>query len=94
MTKHCRKSSHSRTNENLRVIQIQKALWSKLQNLKPFFSCNKELYVSTEQATGEEVDMLPSPTLTKASFVSTNDHLSINKNSKVELKIYDVEFEI
>ena len=36
----------------------------------------------------------PSPTPTKASFVLTNDHWSVNKNSKVELKIYNVEFEI
>ena len=50
MAKHCRKSSHSRTKENLWVIQIQKALRSKLENLKPFYGCNKEFYVSTEQA--------------------------------------------
>jgi len=43
---------------------------------------------------GEEVDRSPSPTPTKASFVSTNDHWSVNKNSKVKLKIYDAEFEI
>ena len=50
MTKHCRKSSHSRKNQNLWVIRINKALRSKLKKLKPFFSCNKEFYVSTEQA--------------------------------------------
>ena len=67
------------------------------------------LYVLTEQAVfwlevevvsylakepGEEVDRSPSHTPTKASFVSTNDHWSVNKNSKDELKIYYVEFEI
>ena len=37
---------------------------------------------------GEEVHRSPSPTPTKASFVSTNDHRSVNKKSKVELEIY------
>ena len=52
------------------------------------------LYVLTEQAVfwpgvkvmcclakepGEEVDRSPSPNPTKASFVSTNDHWSVNK---------------
>ena len=41
-----------------------------------------------------EVDRSPPPTLTKASFVSTNDDWSVNKNSKVDFKIYEVEFEI
>ena len=67
------------------------------------------LYVLTEQAVfwlgvkvvcclakepGEEVERSPSPTPTKASFVSSNGHRRVNKNSKDELKIYYVEFEI
>ena len=46
---------------------------------------------------GEEmtaVDRLPPPTPTKASFVSNNDDWSVNKISKVDFKIYEVEFEI
>ena len=67
----------------------------------------KKLYVSIEQAVfwlevvcclgkelGQEVDGSPSPTPTKTSFVSTNDHWSVNKNSKIELEINDAEFEI
>ena len=68
----------------------------------------KKLYVSIEQAVfwlevvcclgkelGEEVDRSPSPTPTKTSFVSTNDHWGVNTNSKIELKkVYDAEFEI
>ena len=111
VTKHCRKSPHSRTKVNLWVIQIQRVLWSKLKKPKPFFSRNKELYLRFKRASkrnfawsfhkawltkgpGVEVDRLPSPTPTKTSFVSTNDHWSVNKNSKVEFKIYEVEFEI
>ena len=40
---HCRKTLHSRTKENRLVIQIQKALWKKLQ---PLFNRNKKLYAS------------------------------------------------
>ena len=40
---HCRKTLHSRTKENHLVIQIQKALWKKLQ---PLFNRNKKLYAS------------------------------------------------
>ena len=36
---------HSRTNKNRLVIQIQKALWRKLE---PLFSRNKKLYASKE----------------------------------------------
>ena len=59
----------------------------------------KKLYVSIEQAVfwlevvcclgkelGEEVDRSPYPTPTKTSFVSTNDHWSANKNSKMSWK--------
>ena len=103
-------------------IQIQKALWSKLNNLKPFFSSKKSFtFQQGKQHFGlrSESRALPtdslfhkawwtksqgrrsigrlSPTSTKASFVSTNDRWScwsVNKNSKVELKIYrDVQFE-
>jgi len=41
----CRKPLHSRTKENRLVIQIQKALWRKLE---PWFSRNKKLYASKE----------------------------------------------
>ena len=41
-----------------------------------------------------EVDRSLTPVLTKVSFVSTNDDWSVNKNSKVDLKMYEVEFEI
>ena len=34
MIQHCRKALHSRTKENRLVIQIQKALWRKLEPLK------------------------------------------------------------
>ena len=43
---HCKKQHfylHSRTNKNRLVIQIQKALWRKLE---PLFSRNKMLYAS------------------------------------------------
>ena len=42
---HCRKRLHSWTKENCLVIQIQKALWRKLE---PLFSGNKKLHVSKE----------------------------------------------
>ena len=45
MIQHCRKTLHSRTKENRLVIQIQKALWRKLE---PLFSRNKKLYASKE----------------------------------------------
>ena len=38
-TRHCRKTLHSRTKEIRLVIQIQKALWRKLE---PLFSRNKK----------------------------------------------------
>ena len=41
----CRKTLHSRTKENSLVIQIQKALWRKLETS---FSRNKKLYASKE----------------------------------------------
>ena len=40
---YCRKTLHSRTKENRLVIQIQKALWKKLQ---PLFNRNKKVYAS------------------------------------------------
>ena len=40
---HCRKTLQARTKENRLVIQIQKALWKKLQ---PIFNRNKKLYAS------------------------------------------------
>ena len=43
MIQHYRKTLHSRTKENRLVIQIQKALWRKLE---PLFSRNKKLYAS------------------------------------------------
>ena len=42
---HSRKTLHSRIKENRLVIQIQGALWRKLQ---PLFSRNKKLYASKE----------------------------------------------
>ena len=39
---------HSRTNKNRLVIQIQKALWRKLE---PLFSRNKMLYASKTEVT-------------------------------------------
>ena len=42
---YCRKRLHSWTKENRLVIQIQKALWRKLE---PLFSRNKKLYASKE----------------------------------------------
>ena len=46
-----------------------------------------------ERAEGG-VDQLPSLTPTNASFFSTNDHWRVNENLNVELKIYEVQFEI
>ena len=47
MIQHCKKKEHfylhSRTNKNRLIIQIQKALWRKLESL---FSRNKMLYAS------------------------------------------------
>ena len=40
-----KKTLHSRTKENLLVIQIQKALWRKV---RPLFSRNKKLYAPKE----------------------------------------------
>ena len=40
--------SHSRSNKNRLVIQIQKALWRKLE---PLFSHNKMLYSSETEVT-------------------------------------------
>ena len=40
-TRHCRKTLHSRTKEIRLVIQIQKALWRKLE---PLFSRNKKSF--------------------------------------------------
>ena len=34
--------------KSLSVIQIKKGLWRKLNNLKPLFSHNEELYLSKE----------------------------------------------
>ena len=45
MIQHCRKTLPSRTKENGLVIQIQKALWRKLE---PLFSRNKKLHASKE----------------------------------------------
>ena len=45
MIQHCRKTLPSRTKENRLVIQIQKALWRKLE---PLFSRNKKLHASKE----------------------------------------------
>ena len=39
---------HSRTNKNRLVIQIQKALWRKLE---PLFNYNKMLYSSETEVT-------------------------------------------
>ena len=39
---------HSRTNKNRLVIQIQKALWRKLE---PLFSRNKMIYASKTEVT-------------------------------------------
>ena len=98
MTKHCRESSHSRTKENpwvkkLYVLTEQAGFWLEVEVVcclpNPFF--HKAWWTNKP---GEEVDRPPSPNPTKASFVSTNDHWSVNTNSKVELKIYDVQFEI
>ena len=47
MTKHGRKPPHKR--KSLLVIQsIQEALWRKLNNLKPLFSHNEELFLHQE----------------------------------------------
>ena len=46
MKKHCKKLSHLWTKENhLLVIQIQKTIWKKLNNLKPFCLAAIELYI-------------------------------------------------
>ena len=49
MTKHCRKPSYLQTKENqILVIQIQDALWRKLNNTKPFFSRKKSFALDVE----------------------------------------------
>ena len=49
VTKHRRKPSHSRTKRKLLIIiRIYEALWKKLNNLKPLFSCNEEHCISKE----------------------------------------------
>ena len=82
--RHCRKSLHSRTNENLWVVQSQKALRSKLKNLKPFYSCNKEFYVSTEQAAFwlevEVVYCQPTPFFTKHDGLKSQGRRSIGRH--------------
>ena len=86
VTKHCTKLSHSRKKKNLWVKKPYVSIEQAVFWLEVVCCLGKEL--------GEEVDRSPSPTPTKTSFVSTNDHWSVNKKSKIELKIYDVEFEI
>ena len=49
VTKHSRKPSHSQTKrKSLIIIRIKEALWRKLNNLKPLFSCNEEHCISEE----------------------------------------------
>ena len=45
---------HSRTNKNRVVIQIQKALWRKLE---PFFSPNKMFYTSKTEVTENALEL-------------------------------------
>ena len=45
---------HSRTNKNRLVIQIQKALWRKLE---PLFSRNKMLYASKTEVTENALEL-------------------------------------
>ena len=45
---------HSRTNKNRLVIQIQKALWRKLE---PLFSRNKMLYTSKTEVTENTLEL-------------------------------------
>ena len=52
---HCRKTLHSRTKENRLVIQIQRALWRKLE---PLFSPNKGLHASKEIACERQTFLL------------------------------------
>ena len=45
---------HSRTNKNRLVIQIQKALWRKLE---PLYSRNKMLYASKTEVTEDALEL-------------------------------------
>ena len=45
---------HSRTNKNCLVIQIQKAIWRKLE---PLFSLNKMLYASKTEVTENALEL-------------------------------------
>ena len=49
---------HSRTNKNRLVIQIQKALWRKLESL---FSRNKMLYGSKTEVTENALALEENP---------------------------------
>ena len=55
MIQRCRKTLHSRTKENRLAIQMQKALWRKLE---PLFSPNKELHASKEIAYERQTFLL------------------------------------
>ena len=69
----CRKSSHSRTKENLWVKKLYVLTEQAVFWLEVVCCLAKEL--------GEEVDRSPSPTPTKTFFVSTKDHWSVNKKN-------------
>ena len=80
VTKHYRKSSHSWTKENLWVKSF--TCFNKASSILAW----GESRVLLNERAGEEVDRSPSPTPTKASLVSTNDHWSVNKIQKFSWK--------
>ena len=75
----CRKSSHSRTKENLWVKKLYVLTEQAVFWLEVVCCLAKEL--------GEEVDRSPSPTPTKTFFVSTKDHWSVNKKKYTTLSL-------
>ena len=86
MIQHCRKTLHSRTKENRLVIQIQKALWRKLE---PLFSRNKKLHASKEvkenALASEGKSCRPETITTVNRYVSRP--LSVKHAAKIPAKI-------
>ena len=56
MTKHCRKPSHLQTKENqFVVIQIEDALWRKLNNTKPFLVARRALRLMLRMVSRQKI---------------------------------------
>ena len=80
VTKHYRKTSHSWTKENLWVKSF--TCFNRASSILAW----DESRVLLNERAGGGGRRSPSPTPTKASFVSTNDHWSVNKIQKFSWK--------